>query len=241
VRFVELPGQPGGQDEDANAEQAFTAQMSAPAPDPGGHKFGSRLRDNLDARHARQAAHQEDVRLADASAIDSALEEGGRQAKIFLQSLLGDEWMMISGYRNSAGGIGQLLVGEHGVVAMTSLHLDATVHCHGDKWRAEVFDHRAGKRIAEIRLHDQAGRSPSTQLNQAADELEQFLRSSGIGIAVLRVVLLNHPRSQVGENLRQTLNIFSSPYDLGRWLNDLPEVLDRAGRRQLDRLLAGHS
>jgi hypothetical protein len=181
------------------------------------------------------------VRLADASAMDSAVEEGGKQAKIFLESLLGDDWMMIHGYRNSAGGIGQLLVGERGVVAMTSLHLDAVVHCQGDKWRAEVLDHRAGKRIGEIRLHDQAGRSPATQLNQAADELEQFLRSSGVETTVLRVVLLNHPRSQVGEKLRQALNIFASPYDLGRWLNDLPEIRDRAGRRQLDRLLVGHS
>ncbi len=237
MRFVELPDQPGGQD----AEQPFMPQLSGPAADPGGHRFGSRLRDSLDARHARQAAHQEDVRLADASVLDTAVEEGGRQAKIFLQSLLGDEWMMIHGYRNPAGGIGQVLVGERGVVAMTSLHLDATVHCQGDKWRAEVFDHRAGKRIGELRLHDRAGRSPSAQLHQAADGLEQFLRSSGVEIRVLRVVLLNHPRSQVGENLRQNLNIFASPYDLGRWLNDLPEVLDRAGRRQIDRLLTGHN
>jgi hypothetical protein len=108
-------------------------------------------------------------------------------------------------------------------------------------WRAEKFDHRAGTRIGEIHLGDQAGRSPSTQLNQAADELEQFLRSSGAEIKVLRVVLLNHPRSQVEERLRQTVHIFASPYDLGRWLNDLPKVLDRAGRRQLERLLADHS
>lgn len=239
MRFVELPDQPGGQHEDA--EQPFTPHMSGLAADPGEHRFASRLRDTLDARHARQAAHQEDLRLADASAMHSARKEGGRQAKIFLASLLGDDWMMIHGYQNSAGGIGQLLVGVHGVVAMTSLHLDATVHCHGDKWRAEKFDHRAGTRIGEMHLHDQAGRSPGTQLNQAADELEQFLRSSGAEIKVLRVVLLNHPRSQVGEALRQTVHIFASPYDLGRWLHDLPKILDRAGRRQLERLLAGHS
>ena len=106
--------------------------------------------------------------------------------------------MMIRGYSNSAGGIDQLLVGEHGVVAMTSLHLDAIVHCRGDKWRAEQFDHRTGTRIGEIHLHDQAGRSPNTQLNQAADELEQFLRSSGVEITALRAVLLNHPGHRCG-------------------------------------------
>ncbi len=239
MRFVELPGEPGGQGEDA--EQPFTPQLSGPAADPGEHRFASRLRDTLDARHARQAGHQEDLRLADGSTMRSAREEGGTQAKVFLGSLLGDDWMMIHGYQNSAGGIGQLLVGVHGVVAMTSLHLDAVVHCQGDKWRAEQFDHRTGTRTGVIRLHDQAGRSPSTQLNQAADELEQFLRSSGAEIMVLRVVLLNHPRSRVEERLQQTVNIFASPYDLGRWLDDLPKILDRAGRRQLERLLAGHS
>jgi hypothetical protein len=229
MRFVELPGEP---------EQSFTPQLSSPAV-AGEHR--SRLRDALDARHDRQAAHQQERQLADATAIDSALEEGGAQAKIFLASLLGDDWMMIHGYQNSAGGIGQLLLGEPGVVAMTSLHLDATVYCHGDKWRAEQFDHRTGSRIGEIHLRDQEGRSPDTQLNQAADELERFLRSSELQITVLRVVLLNHSRSQLGETLRQTVNIFTSPYDLGRWLDDLPKLLDRGGRRQLERLLAGHS
>ena len=239
MRFVELPGAPGDQHPDTS--QPFAPQLSGPATDPGEPRFASRLRDTLDARHARQAAHQEDLLLADASVVNSAREEGGQQAKIFLDSLLGDDWMMIRGYSNSAGGIDQLLVGAHGVVAMTSLHLDAVVHCRGDKWRAEQFDHRTGKRIGEIRLHDQAGRSPSTQLNQAADELEQFLRSSGVEINALRAVLLNHPRSQMQERLQQTVNIFTSPYDLGRWLDDLPQILDRAGRRQLDRLLTGRS
>ena len=31
------------------------------------------------------------------------------------------------------------------------------------------------------------------------------------------------------ERLQQTVNIFTSPYDLGRWLDDLPKLLDRAG------------
>jgi hypothetical protein len=225
MRFVELPAQPDEQNTNA-------AQLSGPVADPGEHRFASRLRDNLNARHAR---------LADASVVSSAREQGGQEAKIFLDSLLGDDWMLICGYQNSAGRIDQLLVGAHGVVAMTSLYLDAVVHCHGDKWRAEQFDHRTGKRIGEIHLHDDVGRSPSAQLNQAADTLEQFLRSSGVEINALRVVLLDHPRSRMPERLQQTVNIFTSSYDLGRWLDDLPKVLDRAGRRELDRLLTGHN
>ena len=96
MRYVELPGQPSGKDEDA--EQPFTPQMGGPAADPGEHRFASRLRDTLDARHARQAAHQADLRLADASDPRSARKEGGRQAMIFLGSLLCDDRMMIRGY-----------------------------------------------------------------------------------------------------------------------------------------------
>ena len=243
MRVIELSGQPGDAEQAPSTPDAIgivTADGTVtPADDPGEHRFASRLRDTLAARHASQAAHQEDVRLADAQAMRSARKAGGKQAVIFLGSLLGDDWMMVRGYQTSSGGIGQVLIGNHGVVAMTSLHLDATVHCHGDKWRAEKFDHRTGSCIGEIHLVDQTGRSPSAQLNHAADALEQFLRSSGIQIGVLRVVLLNHPRSRLEGRRSPTVQIFSSPYDLGRWLQELPKILDRAGRRQIERLITG--
>jgi hypothetical protein len=236
MRVVEVSGEPGGRGADSGQAMSGPA-MSGPADDAGGHQFGARLRDTLAARHARQTAHAEDVRAADADALRSARKAGGKHAVTFLSSLLADDWMMIRGYQNAAGGIGQLLVGNHGVVAMTSLHLDATVHCHGDKWRAERFDHHDGRSLGEIHLADRAGLSPSAQLNLAADALEHFLRASGVETSVLRVVLLNHPRSVLESSHRPTVAVFGSPYDLARWLKERPKILDRAGRRQIERLL----
>lgn len=240
MRVVDVSGQPGGQHHQAERDDAdqgpFSPDVIDPAADPGEHHLASRLRDTLAARHARQAAHQEDVLLADAGALHAARKAGAKHAMTMLGGQLDDDWMMIRGYQNAAGGIAQLLVGTHGVVAMTSLHLDATVHCHGDKWHAEKFGHD-GKSLGEIHLADQAGHSPSTQLNQAADALEQFLRSSGVQVSVLRVVLLNHPRSRLEESRRPAVQIFASHYDVVRWLKDRPKIFDRAGRRQIERLL----
>ena len=243
MRVVEASGHPGGQhnaaEHDDTKQAQFGPDLIDPAADAGGHRFGSRLRDTLAARHASQLAHQEDERLADAQVVHSARKTGGKQAVNFLGGELGDDWMLIRGYQNSSGPIGQLLVGNHGVVAMTSLHLDATVHCHGDKWRAERHGQK-GQTMGEFHIVDRDGRSPGTELNQAADALEQFLRSSEVHIKVQRVVLLNHPRSQLEDNRRASVQIFASHYDLTDWLKRLPKVLDRAGRRQIERLITRH-
>jgi hypothetical protein len=203
----------------------------------GEHQFASRLRGTLAALHAAQAARQQDARSADAETLHAAAEAGGEQAVIYLASLLGDGWTLVRGYQNSAGGIGQVLLGARGVVAMTSLHLDATVHCNGDRWRASQFG-RDGKLLGHFGLADQAGRSPGTQLNQAADTLEQFPRSAGAQISVMRAVLLSHPRSYLEEDQqRRAPRVFASPYDLARWLQEQPKTLDKAVRQQIEHML----
>jgi len=244
MRVVEISGPSGGHHSEAEHDDAgnapFGPDVIGPATDPGEHRFGSRLRDSLAARHASQIAHQEELRMAEAQALRTARKTGGKHAVTYLGGELGDDWMMVLGYQNSSGGIAQLLVGNLGVVAMTSLHVDATVHCHGDTWRAEKIDHHGGHSLGETHLVDQAGRSPSTALNQAADTLEQFLRSSGVDIKVHRVILLNHPYSRLDDSRRASVRIFASHYDLGKWLKELPKILDRAGRRQIERLFTDH-
>lgn len=240
MRVIEISGQHGGQHNDADAGPSGPT-MIGPGADADEHRFASRLRDTLAARHAAQAAHAEDERQVDAQTMRSLRKGGSKTALSFLPSLLDDGWTMIRGYQNSAGGIGQVLVSAHGVIAMTSLHLDATVHCHGDKWTAEKFNHSNGLRVSESHLLDGTGRSPSTQLNQAADELEHFLRSSGAEVKLQRVVLLNHPRSRVEESRRPSVQIFASPYDLARWLKELPKILDRGQRHKIEELVTGHA
>jgi len=196
----------------------------------------SRLVDAFGARRARQRARVEDLRSASAEVVSAARKTGGKHAVNDLTGELGDDWILVRGYQNSSGQIGQLLVGTHGVVALTSLHLDATVHCHGDKWSAQRFD-RDGRSQGEFNLDDRAGHSPSAQLNQAADVLEKFLRSSGVEISVLRAVLLNHPRSRLEDSRGPTVQIFTSHFDLGTWMRKLPKVLDRGQRRKIEQLL----
>jgi len=240
MRVIEVSVQPVGDRRDTAQQAPFGSGAIGPGAESSEHHLGSRLRDTLAARHAMQAAHQEDVRQVEADAMHAARKAGSKQAMIQLTSLLDDSWTMIRRLQYSSDGIGQILVGTHGVVAMTSLYLDATVHCHGDKLHAEKYDHHDGHSLGEIHLADQTGRPPSAQLNQAANELEKSLKSSGIKISVLRVVLFNHPRSRVEESRRPTAQIFASPYDLARWLRELPKILDRGQRKAIEELISGH-
>ncbi|HWF78956.1 MAG TPA: hypothetical protein VN695_00155 [Streptosporangiaceae bacterium] len=234
MRVVVLSGQPGARRE-ADTEQPVTMGPMGGSDQP---QRSSRLRDAFGAKRAKQQAHADDLRQASAGVVNAARKSGAQHAVKDLQAELGDDWMLVRGYQNSSGRIGQLLLGTHGVVALTSLSLDATVRCHGDKWRAERVD-KNGQSLGEINLDDENGRSPSAQLNHAADELQRFLRSSGFEATVLRAVLLNHFRSRVEGGHRATVQIFTSHYELGDWLRKLPKVLDRGQRRKLEELLTG--
>ena len=66
--------------------------------------------------------------------------------------------------------------------------------CDGDSWRFEKFD-RFGNLVSRGTLADRGGRSPSVQLNEPADLLEQFLGSRG-GAAwrSCACVLFTHPQ-----------------------------------------------
>jgi len=212
------------------------SQLLGPGHASGDHQLLRRLRDPLTARHAVEVARVEDRRDAapsDIEAVRAARHAGAENVARDLDEHLGDEWVLLRGYQNSGGVLGQLLLGPRGLVAMTSLYLHATVHCHGDDWHADRFD-KQEQFIGRMYLDDRSGRSPSTQLNQAADVLEQLLRSSGAPIAVLRVVLLNHPWSRRGNCHRPTVDIFASTIDLLTWLHKMPRILDPGERRRIE-------
>jgi len=225
------------------------------------HHFGSRLLDPLAARHAWQRAHAEDLAgAASAGEVKGARKLGARHTATDLGEHLGDDWVLIHNLQTTAGPIGQLLLGPSGVVALTSLYLNATVICHGDKWHAEKpekpektanhgqhpgnRDERGGHHhdrepTIELSLNDHDGRSPSVQLNQAADTLERFLRAAGVGLKVERAVLINHPRPGDDELHRPTVHVFSSTWDFRTWLHKLPKFLDRGQKRQVEVLISG--
>jgi hypothetical protein len=256
MRIVEWTGhpvgdaQPGGPGSASQMPRQSEGFGPAAGADDGQHHFGSRLLDPLAARHARQQAHAQDLAGAtSAGEIKGARKLGARHAAADLQSRLGDGWVMVRNLQTTAGPIGQLLLGPAGLVAMTSLYLGATVHCRGDKWHAEKElkpkgplagrDERHGlhhEPTMEMSLDDHQGRSPSVQLNHAADVLEQVLRASGTQLRVERVILINHPGPAEDAIHRPTVHVFRSTSQFMDWLHKLPNVLDRGQKRQIENL-----
>ncbi len=151
--------------------------------------------------------------------------------------MLGDDWVLMRGYCNRRGEIDHVLLGPPGLVAIESKHLNATVHCDGDSWRFEKFD-RHGNLVAHGSLSDRGGRSPSVQLNEPADLLEQFLGSRGNTVSILRVLLLTHPSSRRGRCRHPSVHVTTSALALAGQLNDMPPVLGAAHRARIEELIA---
>ena len=253
MRIAEWSGRPvGDASSDARGSQSRTGQQSqalGPAADQERH-LGSLL-DPLAARHARQRAHAEDLAEAGGTGgIRGAVKLGGRHAATDLGERLGDDWLLIHAVSTTAGPINQLLLGPPGLVALTTLHLNGTVHCRGDKWHAEKHPEKR-----EISLDDHQGRSPSVALNQAADVLEKFLRSNELqlgwqtpavrsadasprtALRVERAVLIHHPGPGEDQWHRPTVHAFGSTFDFLTWLHKLPKILDRGQKRQIEKLI----
>ncbi|HET7018426.1 MAG TPA: hypothetical protein VFI65_31190 [Streptosporangiaceae bacterium] len=245
-RPVGEPGTKGSQSRMGQRSDGFGPMSDAEAEH---HHFGSLL-DPLAARQARQRAHAEDLAHAGtAGEVKGAVKLGGRHFATDLEGRLGDDWLLIHGLATTSGSISQLLLGPAGLVALTSLHLNATVHCRGDKWHAEREVKPGGHPAergehhghhgssVEVSLDDHQGRSPSVALNQAADTLEKFLRSSGEQMRVERAVLVNHPRPSEDQWHRPTVQVFGSTPDFLSWLHKLPKTLDRGQKREIEKLI----
>jgi hypothetical protein len=151
--------------------------------------------------------------------------------------VLGDDWVLVRGYCNKRGEIDHLLLGPPGLIAIESKHLNATVYCDGDEWRFEKFD-RAGNLLDRGNLSDRGGRSPSVQLNEPADLLQEFLSSRDGKVSILRVVLLTHPNSKRGRCQKATVHIATSPGLLADQLKAMPPVLTASQRASLEQLIA---
>jgi Nuclease-related domain len=151
--------------------------------------------------------------------------------------VLGDDWVLVRGYCNKRGEIDHLLLGPTGLIAIESKHLNATVSCDGDDWRFEKFD-RAGNLVERGDLSDRGGRSPSVQLNEPADLLEEFLSTRVGKVTTLRVVLLTHPNSRRGKCRKPTVHIATSAASLADQLKDMPPVLSASQRARIEELIA---
>lgn len=125
--------------------------------------------------------------------------EGEQRVAAFLKHHLGDEWTLVSGYKNAKGEIDQLLVGPTGVYAIEIKYVNGTVHCNGSSWWRDKSDKYGNIVETNIPIADKRGRSPSQQLNEATDQLQAFLdRNFGKGY-IRRAVILSHDMSKCGQ------------------------------------------
>lgn len=151
---------------------------------------------------------------------------------------LGDDWVLLRGYQNRRGEIDHLLLGPRGLVAIEVKNINGTVHCDGDEWRVDKYDNY-GNLVEQYAIGDRSSRqrSPSEQLNEPADELEQFLQSRGEDVGVLRVVLLVHSRAAVGNCRKATVNIFTRASEVLRLVGKVRQPFDPATRARLEELI----
>ncbi|MGI8446073.1 MAG: nuclease-related domain-containing protein [Streptosporangiaceae bacterium] len=174
---------------------------------------------------------------SDQEAILAAGMTGEQTVATELGAVLGDEWVLLRGYRNRRGEIDHILLGPRGLFAIEVKHRNATVDISGDQWRFRKYD-RYGNLVEEGWITDRRGRSPSVQLNEPAAELERFLSRQGHSVRAQRVVILSHPRSALGDCRDISVDLVAtSTSHLSSLLGDSPAVHDPAQVAELQRLI----
>lgn len=108
-------------------------------------------------------------------------------------------WTIIAGYRAHEGEIDRILVGPKGVFAFEAKNVSGEIHCDGDRWWRNKTDRYGNVVERDIPIADNGGRSPSRQINDAADALEGLLKKNGRTARVVRVVVFTNPRAYSGE------------------------------------------
>jgi Nuclease-related domain len=176
-------------------------------------------------------------RSADEVKLDAGIE-GEQLVAEELGSMLDDEWILFRGYKNRAGEIDHLLLGPQALIAIEVKHRNARASCSGDEWWFEKFD-RYGNQVGQGSLADRAGRSPSEQLNEPADELERFIGSRGQPADVVRTVLFTHKRSAFGtlDGLTVDLVARSASAVLEYFIGGREATLGEQQRAELARLI----
>jgi hypothetical protein len=150
---------------------------------------------------------------------------------------LSDDWILLRGYRNSGGEIDHLLLGPGGLFAIEVKHRNATVHIDGDEWRFEKYD-RFGNLVEEGWITDRGGRSPSRQVNDSADVLQRFLDSRcHQRFEIARIVLLTHPRSELGSHRNLTVSVATSVDTVLDWVREPAPTLPPAQIAELQQLI----
>jgi hypothetical protein len=169
-------------------------------------------------------------------AILTAGMQGEQLVANELRQALSDDWVLLRGYKNSGGEIDHLLLGPGGLFAMEVKHRNATVCIDGDEWRFGKYD-KFGNLVEEGRITDLGGRSPSRQVNDCADTLQRFLNiRCHHPVVIQRIVLLTHPRSQLGSHRNLTVSVATSVDTVLGWVREAAPTLRPAQITELQRL-----
>ena len=119
---------------------------------------------------------------------------------------------------------------------MEGKHRNPTVHVDGDHWRYDKYD-RYNNLVEQGAITDRGGRSPSVQVNEPADELQEFLHSRGQDIAIRRVVVLTHDRSRLGTLRNPTVFITTSTDQVLAVVRESPAELTTGQAAAVERLI----
>lgn len=140
----------------------------------------------------------------------AAGSDGEQRVADILNQALPADWTLIRGYKNGGGEIDQIIVSPLGVLAIEIKYIKGTVFCDGDHWWRDKYD-RYGNRVEQgIAIADRGGRSPSAQVNAAADRLQNFLASRMQVKRVARAVVLAHEASRIGQMHKPTVDLVAT-------------------------------
>lgn len=140
----------------------------------------------------------------------NAGSDGERRVADALRNELSDEWVLVSGYRNSGGEIDGLLIGPLGILAIEIKFVNGVVYCNGDKWWRDKYDRYGNLVETSIAIADKRGRGPSAQVNTAADRLQSFLSKRSSLQRVSRAVILSHDSSEIGQISNPTVDLIAT-------------------------------
>jgi hypothetical protein len=141
------------------------------------------------------------IQISPPSNNECAMAAGNLGEDLVLKALayaLNDEWTVLKGYRNNKGEVDLIAVGPDGIAALEVKHLNGEIHCCGDNWWKDKFDRFGNLVECQVPIRDRGARSPSRQVNEVADALEQFLAKHGTARRIVRIVVLSNQKSTYG-------------------------------------------
>lgn len=131
---------------------------------------------------------------------------GEQQAQDLLLNRLNSDWRLFSGYKNRKGEVDKILVGPEGIFAIEIKNINGDIYCNGDRWWKDKYDNYGNLVEWDLPIQDRKGRSPSQQLNEPVDMLQEYLKRTFPLCQIYRIVVFTHEASTIKELTSPTVN-----------------------------------